>query len=88
MGIAEGIKMGCPAEVLALEPRGLNRVQAAAYVGVSPTLFDEMVQDRRMPQPKRINSRRVWDRKRLDEAFEALLTRDEIVKSRGLTLAP
>ena len=78
MGIAEGIKMACPAgKVLALEPRGLNRVQAAAYVGVSPTLFDEMVQDGRMPQPKRINSRRVWDRRRLDEAFEALPNQDD-----------
>ena len=70
--------MECPAgNVLALEPRGLNRVQAAAYLGVSPTLFDEMVQDGRMPQPKIINSRRVWDRRRLDEAFEALPNRDD-----------
>jgi predicted DNA-binding transcriptional regulator AlpA len=55
-----------------IEPRGLSRVEAATYVGVSPSLFDEMVKDRRMPKPKRINSRTVWDRKRLDEAFEAL----------------
>ena len=78
VGIAEGIKMECAAgNVLALEPRGVNRVQAAAYVGVSPTLFDEMVQDGRMPQPKRINSRRVWDRRQLDEAFEALPNKDD-----------
>ena len=63
--------------VLPLEPRGLNRVKAAAYVGVSPTLFDEMVDDGRMPQPKTVNSRKVWDRKQLDEAFEALPTRDD-----------
>jgi len=25
-----------------------------------------------MPPPKRINSRVIWDRRRLDEAFEAL----------------
>ncbi len=55
-----------------LPPRGLSRVQAAAYVGVSPSLFDEMVRDGRMPKPKRINSRTVWDRYRLDEKFEAL----------------
>ena len=30
-----------------------------------------------MPQPKRINSRRVWDRRRLDEAFEALPNKDD-----------
>jgi predicted DNA-binding transcriptional regulator AlpA len=55
-----------------LEPRGLSRTEAAAYVGVSPSLFDEMVKDGRMPEPKRINSRVVWDRRRLDDAFEAL----------------
>ena len=55
-----------------VEPRGLSRVQAAAYIGVSASLFDEMVKDDRMPKPKRINARTVWDRKRLDEAFEEL----------------
>jgi predicted DNA-binding transcriptional regulator AlpA len=57
---------------LRIEPRGLSRVEAAGYVGVSPSLFDEMVRDRRMPNPKRINRRTVWDRKQLDIAFEAL----------------
>ena len=55
-----------------LAPRGLSRVQSAAYVGVSPSLFDELVKDGRMPQPIRINSRVVWDRLQLDEAFAAL----------------
>ena len=55
-----------------LAPRGLSRVQAAAYIGVSPTLFDEMVKDGRMPKPTRINARMVWDRVRLDVAFAAL----------------
>jgi predicted DNA-binding transcriptional regulator AlpA len=64
-------------DVLWIEPRGLNRVKSAAYVGVSSTLFDEMVRDCRMPQPKRINSRVVWDRKQLDEAFEALPDRED-----------
>jgi predicted DNA-binding transcriptional regulator AlpA len=47
-------------------------VQAAVYIGVSPSLFDEMVQDGRMPKPKRINGRVVWDRLQLDAAFEEL----------------
>jgi len=55
-----------------LAPRGLSRVQAAAYIGVSPSLFDEMVKDGRMPKPMRINARTVWDRVKLDEAFAAL----------------
>ena len=45
---------------------------SAAYIGVSPTLFDEMVKDGRMPQPVRINSRVLWDRLQLDDAFAAL----------------
>jgi len=36
------------------------------------TKFDEMVVDGRMPKPKRIDSRTVWDRIKLDEAFAAL----------------
>ncbi len=55
-----------------LAPRGLSRVQAAAYVGVSPSLFDQMVDDHRMPKSVPINRRRIWDRLALDEAFAAL----------------
>lgn len=58
----------CPLPVA----RGLNRAQAAAYIGVSPSLFDEMVGDGRMPVPKRMNSRTVWDRLALDKAFDRL----------------
>jgi predicted DNA-binding transcriptional regulator AlpA len=36
------------------------------------TKFDEMVDDGRMPRPKRIDGRIVWDRIKLDEAFDAL----------------
>lgn len=57
---------------LSMPPRGLSRTEAAAYIGVSPSLFDAMVKDGRMPGAKRINSRRVWDRKRLDAAFDVL----------------
>jgi hypothetical protein len=58
-------------------PRGMSRVHAAAYVGVSPSLFDEMVRDGRMPGPKLINSRTVWDRFALDDAFERLPNKDQ-----------
>jgi predicted DNA-binding transcriptional regulator AlpA len=57
---------------LSLAPRGLSRVQAAEYIGIGATKFDEMVADGRMPRPKRIDSRKVWDRIKLDEAFAAL----------------
>ena len=55
-----------------LAPRGLSRVQAAEYIGVGTTKFDELVIDGRMPKPKRIDGRTVWDRIKLDEAFAAL----------------
>jgi hypothetical protein len=57
---------------LSLAPRGLSRVQAAEYIGVGVTKFDQMVDDGRMPRPKRIDGRLVWDRVKLDEAFELL----------------
>lgn len=55
-----------------LAPRGLSRIQAATYIGVSPTLFDTMVAEGRMPKPKKINKRSVWDKEKLDDAFDAL----------------
>jgi predicted DNA-binding transcriptional regulator AlpA len=51
---------------------GLSRAQAAEYIGIGVSLFDEMVADGRMPKPKLINSRKVWPRQRLDEAFAEL----------------
>lgn len=56
-----------------IHPHGLSRVEAAAYIGISPSLFDRLVGDGRMPRPIFINSRRVWDQLLLDEAFDALL---------------
>ena len=64
-----------------LAPRGLSRVEAAAYVGVSPSTFDRLVADRHMPGPKRVFARMVWDRRELDLAFEALPDRDGAIGS-------
>lgn len=55
-----------------LPPRGLNRVAAAQYIGVSVGKFDELVGDGRMPKPVRIDGRKVWDRRGLDLAFDVL----------------
>lgn len=52
--------------------RGLRRPEAAAYIGVSTTKFDELVRDRRMPGPKKIDGAIVWDIVALDAAFDAL----------------
>lgn len=55
-----------------LAPRGLSRDQAAAYIGVSASTFDKLIAEQKMPNPKKLRGRLVWDRKRLDECFEAL----------------
>jgi excisionase family DNA binding protein len=54
------------------EARGLNREQAAAYVGVSAGTFDKMVREGAMPAPKRYGARLIWDRQSLDLSFAAL----------------
>ncbi|WEK06799.1 MAG: XRE family transcriptional regulator [Candidatus Devosia phytovorans] len=62
----------------ALTPRGLSRSDAAAYIGVSASLFDEMVDDGRMPRPKLINTRNVWDKFAVDDAFDNLPTKGAV----------
>jgi hypothetical protein len=57
---------------LGVVPRGLRREQAAQYLGVSPTKFDQMVADGRAPKPKHIDGCRVWDVRALDLAFDRL----------------
>lgn len=52
--------------------RGLSRAEAAEYVCVGVTKFDQMVADGRMPHPKRIDGRKVWDVRQLDTAFARL----------------
>jgi predicted DNA-binding transcriptional regulator AlpA len=52
--------------------RRLSRDEAAIYIGVSPTTFDKLVADRRMPQPRRIDGRKVWDIQALDLHFDML----------------
>ncbi|MGY4364079.1 putative DNA-binding transcriptional regulator AlpA [Bradyrhizobium sp. LB1.3] len=53
-------------------PRGLSRVRAAAYVGVSHAIWDRMVAAGEMPKPKRTYGRTIWDKRAVDKAFDAL----------------
>ena len=55
-----------------LAPRGLSRLAAAQYAGMSPSLFDSLVEDGRMPTPFTINRRKFWDRRKLDLAIDKL----------------
>lgn len=52
--------------------RGLSRDEAAMYVGISASKFDQLVAAGRMPGPRRIDSRKIWDIRSLDVAFDRL----------------
>jgi len=51
--------------------RGLSREEAANYVGVSPSKFDQLRKQGRMGRPRLIDGRKVWDIQQLDRDFEA-----------------
>jgi predicted DNA-binding transcriptional regulator AlpA len=61
--------------------RGLSRDEAALYVGIGPTKFDELVASGRMPRPKTIGTRKVWDVQALDIAFDELPDHDPPVSA-------
>jgi predicted DNA-binding transcriptional regulator AlpA len=57
---------------IAYPPRGMSRDEAARYIGVGNTKFDEMVADGRMPRPKRVDGQVIWDRFKIEAAFTDL----------------
>lgn len=57
--------------------RGLNRTEASEYVGVSETKFGQLVREARMPKPKKIDGRYVWDVYALDSYFDDLDANDD-----------
>lgn len=72
-----------------LSPRGLSREEAARYVGLGPTTFDQLVQEGKMPKPARVGRRAIWDRFKLDAAFADLDdSGSENRVDRALRLAP
>lgn len=59
-------------KILPFTPLGLSRTEAAAFIGVSASKFDELVNTGLMPEPKRIGTRKVWDREALTLHFRCL----------------
>jgi hypothetical protein len=51
------------------------------YIGISPSKFDELVEDGRMPAPVQIDGRKVWDIRQLDLAFDALPRKNSVTNS-------
>ncbi len=51
-------------------PRGLGLELAAAYRGVSPNKWLAEVKAKIWPEPETSGGRKIWDRKRIDEAWD------------------
>jgi hypothetical protein len=51
------------------------------YIGISPSKFDELVADGRMPGPVKIDGRKLWDIRHLDLAFDALPAENPVPNS-------
>jgi predicted DNA-binding transcriptional regulator AlpA len=54
------------------DPVGLSLEEAAAFLSISATLFLRLVEDGRMPRPRRADGRRIWDADELVAAFRRL----------------
>jgi hypothetical protein len=50
----------------------LGEVEAAAAIGISATKFRALVEEKRMPSPRRLDGRKIWDVDELRAAFKAL----------------
>jgi hypothetical protein len=51
---------------------GLGEVEAAAAIGISASKFRTLVVEKRMPSPRRLDGRNIWDVDELRAAFKAL----------------
>jgi predicted DNA-binding transcriptional regulator AlpA len=62
-----------PTNRAATQPRrGLDRDEAALYVGVSLPVFDQMVRDGRLPPATDFDGESVWDLVQVDRAMDRL----------------
>jgi hypothetical protein len=52
--------------------RGLSRVEAAIYLGISPSKFDELRKDGRIGPAKVLDGRLIFTVERLDEFIDSL----------------
>ena len=66
-------------EVMALLPVvfGLGEQEAAAAIGISASKFRLLVDERRMPSPRRLDGRKIWNVDELRAAFKALPHEDD-----------
>jgi predicted DNA-binding transcriptional regulator AlpA len=61
-----------------IEPRGLCRDDAAAYIGIGATLFDRLVATGRAPKSRRLEGRVIWDRRQLDRLLDGVFDESDL----------
>jgi hypothetical protein len=66
-----------PKRPITYAPRGLRAEQAAIYLGMGRSKFLELVEARKLPQPKIVDGMKIWDRHALDSAFDDFPERGE-----------
>jgi predicted DNA-binding transcriptional regulator AlpA len=62
---------------LAYPPRALRAERAAAYMGMAESTFHKLVAQGVFPPPIKLGGMRLWDRLKLDAAFDNLKTEEE-----------
>ena len=58
--------------------RGLSRMEAAMYLGISPSKFDELRKANRIAPPKVLDGRLIFTVERLDEFLDSLPDENQI----------
>lgn len=58
-------------------PFAVSREAAAALIGVSASFFDRLVKDGRMPQPRDVDGRVLWDSEEVRAAWRTLPRRGQ-----------
>ena len=67
------VRANQPSTRAANQPRrGLDRHEAATYIGVSIQVFDRMVAEGTLPEPTELGGEAIWDLVKLDKAFDTL----------------
>ena len=61
-------------------PFAVGRQAAAALIGISTGFFDRLVGDGRMPQPRDLDGRVLWDSEEVKAAWRAIPKRGQAVR--------
>jgi excisionase family DNA binding protein len=63
--------------------RGLSREEAAMYLGVSASTFDDLRATGKIEAPRLIKGRKLWDIRELDMAFDALPRENQEIEGKS-----